>query len=76
MKMREFEDKDKEKNKDEDKDNEKNKDEDKEKNQDEDEEVGQIRGMSNWGAGESLFKRNTPSFHISDQDRNYLATKY
>ena len=37
MKMRGFEDKDKEKNK----------DEDKEKNQDEDEEVGQIRGMSN-----------------------------
>ena len=53
---------------------EKNKDEDKKKNEDED--VEQIQGMSNWGAGECLFKRNTPSFHISDQDRNYLATKY
>ena len=64
VKMRVFEEKGKEKNK----------DEDKKKNEDED--VEQIQGMSNWGAGGSLFKRNTPSFHISDQDRNYLATKY
>ena len=57
MKMRGFEDKDKEKKKEEDKDNEKNKDEDKKKNEDED--VEQIQGMSNWGAGGSLFKGNT-----------------
>ena len=60
VKIRGFKDEEKERKEDKEVDEEKNNDED------DDEKVGQIRGMSNWGAGGGLFKRNTPRFHIFD----------